>query len=194
MKHEVTTYHTKRLLAEALKTAMEHKPFSKITVSELIRDCGINRKTFYYHFQDIYALLKWVLEEEAGQVLRHFDLLVDYEEAIRFVMDYVAENHFIRSCTEDAATREEVKRFLYMDFIEIVCSVIDEAEKRIGAQLEEAFKAYVAKFYTEAITGMMIDWLRTGEPQKRAQVVTYLTTIIGVTIENMLHEIQKCKF
>ena len=34
---------------------MEKKPLSKITVSEIIADCGVNRKTFYYHFEDIYA-------------------------------------------------------------------------------------------------------------------------------------------
>lgn len=86
MKHEVTTYNTKKSLAESLKKTMKTKVFSKITVSEIINDCGVNRKTFYYHFEDIYALLKWMFEEEAIEVVKHFDLLVNYEEAIRFVM------------------------------------------------------------------------------------------------------------
>lgn len=30
---------------------MEKKPLSKITVSEIIADCGVNRKTFYYHLR-----------------------------------------------------------------------------------------------------------------------------------------------
>ena len=62
MKHEITSYNTKRTLADSLKKAMQIKPFSKISVSEIIRDCGLNRKTFYYHFEDIYALLKWMFE------------------------------------------------------------------------------------------------------------------------------------
>ena len=81
MKHEVTTHNTKKLLADTLKKIMRSKPFSKITVSEIIQECGVNRKTFYYHFQDIYDLLKWVFDEEAIQVVRHFDLLENYEEA-----------------------------------------------------------------------------------------------------------------
>ena len=48
----------KKTLAVSLKRFMEKKPLSKITVSEIIADCGVNRKTFYYHFEDIYALLK----------------------------------------------------------------------------------------------------------------------------------------
>lgn len=89
MKHEITSLNTKKTLAASLKKAMEKKPLSKITVSEIITDCGVNRKTFYYHFQDIYALLKWMLEEEAIEVVKQFDLLVDYREAILFVLDYV---------------------------------------------------------------------------------------------------------
>lgn len=193
MKHEVTSYNTKRLLAEALKKAMEQKPFSKVTVSELIRECGINRKTFYYHFQDLYALLKWVLDEEAVQIVRHFDLLVDYEEAIRFVMSYVSENRFIRSCTADVAAWEEIKRFFYADFMAMLRSVIEEAEKRSGVEFEMEFKEYAAKFYTEALVGMLIDWAGKGDPNERERVIEYLTTIIGVTVESMLQEMQKRK-
>ena len=56
MRHEVTSLNTKKLIANSLKKAMKTKPLSKITVSELIRDCGINRNTFYYHFDDIYEI------------------------------------------------------------------------------------------------------------------------------------------
>ena len=58
MKHEVTSLNTKKALAAALKELMTKKPLSKITVSDIISVCGVNRKTFYYHFQDIYDLLK----------------------------------------------------------------------------------------------------------------------------------------
>lgn len=65
------------------------------------------------------------IDEEAIQVVRHFDLLENYEDAIRFGMDYVRKNDYIISCTHDSIGREEMKRFFYMDFIEIVTSVIE---------------------------------------------------------------------
>lgn len=70
MTHEETSYQTKMMLCASLKKIMKHKPFSKITVSELIKDCDLNRKTFYYHFEDIYRLLKWTLEQETFLYLR----------------------------------------------------------------------------------------------------------------------------
>ena len=43
---------TKRSLASALKELMEEMPFAKITVADICEKCGMNRKSFYYHFRD----------------------------------------------------------------------------------------------------------------------------------------------
>ena len=128
MKHEVTTLNTKRTLAASLKGFMEKKPLSKITVSEIIADCGMNRKTFYYHFDDIYDLLKWMLEEEAIEVVKQFDLLVDYREAVLFVMNYVQQNKHLLCCAYDSMGRDEIKCFFYADFIGITQNLIDKTE------------------------------------------------------------------
>ena len=168
-----------------MKKIMKQKSFAKITVSESIADCGVNRKTFYYHFEDIYALLRWMFEEEAIEVVKHFDLLVDYEEAIHFVMQYVDENNYIISCAYDSIGRDEMKRFFYADFIGIVTSVIDAAEARLDTKVDADFKNYVAKFYTEALSGMLIDWAKEKYKHDREKVVGYLTTIISLALESM---------
>ena len=125
MKHEITSLNTKKSLAEALKRAVLKKPFSKITVSEIINSCGVNRKTFYYHFEDIYALLKWTLEQEAIEVVKQFDLIVEYEEAFMFVMDYIEQNDaFLRNICCSVG-RDELKQFFWNDFIEIMRSLIN---------------------------------------------------------------------
>ena len=116
MKHEITSMGTKKALAKSLKESMKTKPFSKISVSEIVSRCGLNRKTFYYHFEDIYSLLKWMLEEEAIEVVKHFDLLVDYEEAIYFVVEYIEKNDYILNCAYDSIGRDEMKRFFAHDF------------------------------------------------------------------------------
>lgn len=185
MKHEVTSFQTKRMLADSLKRSMQKKAFAKITVSEIIEDCGVNRKTFYYHFGDIYELLKWMLEEEAIDVVKHFDLLVDYEEAIRFVMNYVEENDYIISCAYHSMGREEMKRFFYADFIGVTSTVIDAEEARLNLTLEADLKLFVAKFYTEAMAGMLIDWAQEKDKRDKEKTIRYLTMIVGTAIESM---------
>ena len=108
MKHEMTTLQTKKMLSAELKAKMEKKPLSKITVSEIVQDCGVNRKTFYYHFVDIQELLKWMLEQEAIEIVKSFDLILDSEEAILFVLKYVEENKAILNSAYDSIGRDEL--------------------------------------------------------------------------------------
>lgn len=51
---------TKKALAQAMKKLMREKPFEKISVSDICHECGINRKSFYYHFRDKYDLVNWI--------------------------------------------------------------------------------------------------------------------------------------
>ena len=186
MKHTVTTYNTKKMLADSLKRAMKQKSFSKITVSEIIQDCGVNRKTFYYHFEDIYDLLKWIFENEAVEVIKHFDLAVDYEEAILFVMDYIEKNDYIINCAYDSIGRDEMKRFFYADFIEMISDVISNGEKEAGKCLDKDYKNFLCNFYTEALAGMLIDWIKNRDERSQKQVIDYLSKTLKGSIMGIL--------
>ncbi len=188
MKHAEISLNTKRALAEALKKAVKKKPFQKITVTELIKECDVNRKTFYYHFDNIYALLKWTLEEEAIGVVKQFNLLEDYEEAITFVIDYVEQNDYMINCAFDSIGREELKRFFYSDFREIGLSVIDGAEKEHGKKLDEEYKEFLSFFYVEAITGLIIEWIRNREKRDREKVVQYISGTIKASLAGIFEE------
>ena len=48
---------TKRALAAALKKRLTLTTLDKITIQQLVDDAEVSRKTFYYHFQDVYDLL-----------------------------------------------------------------------------------------------------------------------------------------
>lgn len=182
MKNEDLSRRTKENLAAALKNAMEKKPLSKISVSELCNACDLNRKTFYYHFEDIYALLRWMLEEEAIEVVRNFDLLVNLEETIRFIMDYVENNKHIIICAYDSMGHEEIKRFFYNDFIGIISNAINMDEKQLGLHVEPQVKEFLSVFYTEASAGMLMDWIRNRHRKDREITIQNLLIVYRVTI------------
>lgn len=186
MEYSVTSMNTKKIIAESLKKAMLKKPLSRITVSEIIRDCGINRKTFYYHFEDIYALLKWMFEQEAIEVVKNFDLCVDYEEAIGFVMDYVEENDHIISCAYDSMGRDEMKRFFYSDFIAVTSSIIDNSEQICGVMLDPDFKKFACEFYTEALAGMLLNWLQNREARSREKTIRNISDLMKISITALM--------
>ena len=147
MKNEEISLNTKKMLAQSFKRAMEKKALSKVTVNELIKDCNLNRNTFYYHFSDIYDLLKWMLEQEAVEVVKKIDLLVDTEEAIRFVLNYVNENRHIINCAYDSMGHQEMKRFFYADFIGVMKQAINSGARQMQLSISEEFKDFMAQFY-----------------------------------------------
>ena len=55
---------TKKAIAAALKQVCREKPFDKISIADITAVCGLNRQTFYYHFQDKYELLSWIYYNE----------------------------------------------------------------------------------------------------------------------------------
>lgn len=186
MTNEELSLKTKKSLAAALKKAMETKRISKITVSELIAECNVNRKTFYYHFTNIYDLLKWMFKEEAIEVIKQFDMVINTEEAFRFIMNYVEANKHIINCAYDSMGYEELKRFLYCDLHGLIYDTIQNGENKLGVSIDNSFKEFLAKFYTEAVAGILIDWVKNRVFQDRETVLQYMLLICRVSIPNVL--------
>lgn len=186
MKHEVISYNTKKMLAASLKKIIENKPLSKVTVSEIITDCGVNRKTFYYHFENIYALLNWMLKQEAIEVVKQMDLIVDYEDAIRFVMDYMEENEVILKNIYHSVGKDELVHFFHNDFIELSRSIIERAVQKEQITLPLDFKDLLSRFYTGAIAGILLEWIEGKAAHDRDKTIQYISLIFHNSITNIL--------
>lgn len=78
MRNKLFQKIDKEIQASFLKLS-RHLPIDKISVSSICRDVGINRSSFYYHYQDIYDLLDKImiqtnrqLEEQVSLDANHF--------------------------------------------------------------------------------------------------------------------------
>lgn len=183
MTHEETSLQTRKKLSASLKQQMECKPLRKITVNDIISNCSLNRKTFYYHFEDIYALLKWSLEQDAFEIVRQFDLMADTEDALRFVLNYVESNAHILNCAYDSIGRDEMKRFFCDDFTQIILNLVEEAEKQNNLHLSEEVKCFICKFYTNAVAGTLVDWFHTNhEHMEKVSMVKKLSFMLRVSL------------
>ena len=58
-KHDKMKYR----LADAMKNCMKKMPVEKITVKEIVTECGTTRQTFYRNFQDKYDLINWYFDK-----------------------------------------------------------------------------------------------------------------------------------
>lgn len=184
MRNEEISQRTKTQLAACLKNKMAVKSLSKITVSELIQDCNVNRNTFYYHFDDLYSLLKWTLEQEAITVVQETNLLENAEGAICFILDYVTKNRNILSSAYDSLGYDELKRFFYADIYAIIDNAIGLAEHQANGLLPKERQGFYAMFYTEAVAGSLINYLKDPTRWTQGEVEENLLLLIkGVTLQ-----------
>lgn len=71
MKYDMRVILTKRLLREGLLRCLKKTHVEKITISDLCRESGINRTTFYKHYQAPIQILEemaWDYAEQLRQI------------------------------------------------------------------------------------------------------------------------------
>lgn len=150
---------TKRALSQALKELMKTRPIEKISVGNICDACGLNRKSFYYHFQDKYELLDWIYYQE-GFVYLASDVTFDnWHEHMEKLLEMMRENQIFYENTISASPQ------CFEDYLfQITCTLFEEAIRRLDGSLrlkEDDVKLY-SRFYSYGMCGIIRDWVRGG--------------------------------
>lgn len=184
MRNAINSYNTKLLLANTLKELLKHKSFSEVTVTEITKLSEVNRNTFYYHFDYIYDLLCWLLEQEAIKKVRDYNTIDDIDDAINFTLDYIDENRDFLTNIINSVGERDLKRFLSKDFMEIIGNFIRLAEKELMVEIDEDYRNFLTTYVTEAISGILIELIYAKEAIPRDKInhfiqVTTVNTVIA---------------
>ena len=75
----------KEIIAEAAGRLIRERKVKKLTVKDIVEECNITRQTFYYHFEDIPDLLRWVLKKGAEHVMKGCREQEGPEEMLRYL-------------------------------------------------------------------------------------------------------------
>lgn len=161
---------TKKALAASLKSMLTKTTLDKITVKDIVEDCEVNRQTFYYHFQDIYALVEWIYLNEAAKALDGKKTYDTWQQGFYQIFEFMLENKLFVENTYRSLTREYLERYLYDVTFDLLICVVEEQAGNMNVSIEN--KKFIADFYKFAFVGLVIDWIRTGmkeDPQKMIQ-------------------------
>lgn len=151
---------TKQAIANALKSLMQEKPFAAISVQELVRQSGISRNTFYYHFPDKYQVVRWIFYTEITPILSSGMEVKNWPENLLALCRYMQEN---RSFYLSALAVEGQNSFVecLMEFYQsLVRNLLHNAD-RDGALSPEDVE-FVAHFYAYSLIGTVLEWAREG--------------------------------
>jgi probable dihydroxyacetone kinase regulator len=148
----------KNQLANCLKELMTTQTIDKIAIQDITSQLNVSRQTFYYHFEDIYALLHWTLQKEAIHLLQDKEMDLLWKEGILALFHYLEENkQFVRSAIESLGA-DRFKRFFYGEVFEIIQSVTTEFGKDFNE--DKKYTDFLSHFYTIGLPTIAISWVQ----------------------------------
>ncbi len=175
---------TKKALAASLKSMLSKKTLDKITVKDIVEDCQVNRQTFYYHFQDIYALIEWIFDTEAMQALDGKKTYDTWQQGFYQIFEYMLENKELVENTYRSLSREFLERYLYNVTFNLLIGVVEE--KGLGMNVSKENKNFIADFYKYAFVGLAVEWIRTGMKEDPKIIIEQISVLINGDFEKAL--------
>ena len=158
-KSRTCSFIAKKLFAEALKQIVVQKSFSKVTVSELIRVCNVNRKTFYYHYDNLTELVKEIFDEELDRVIEEFNETLSWEESFILAAKFILDNKKVVKHIYESDYRIDLEKYIFSISGEIMRKYVIRAAKDTKAQ--EVDIKLIAYFYQCALSSALVQWLAT---------------------------------
>lgn len=134
------------------------RPVDKITVKDITDQCGISRNTFYYHYQDIYQVLKAYVQYSAEHVI---ELMVEDEgedgKAGLKEIRYLEANRELLCNLYRSAANKEVRNCLQSASQIIFDRLIESVSQGMEVQAED--KKILSAVCQYTVRGIMTSWM-----------------------------------
>ena len=163
-------FNTAVRMDEALITILEKKDFEYITVKEICDTAGVNRSTFYLHYENTADLLK---ETTRYIIDKHFAyykidkerISLRFETKTREELLFITEEYLTPYLTfikgNQRLFKVSIKQFHSMNMDEVYGRMFEHIFSPILARfaVPEAERSYVMKFYLNGIFAIIMEWL-----------------------------------
>ena len=171
---------TKRALAASLKGLMDEKPFQKITVSDICERCGMNRKSFYYHFMDKYDLINWIYDTEFISIASQ----KEYSSAWEFILELCRYLETERSFYSYALEISGQNSFSE-HFVEMLQPLMKESLHRVFGENSTEFHI---TFFSDAFVMAIKRWIVELNTVNADEFVNMLRGMVIQTAESVCSE------
>lgn len=151
---------TKQAIKSSFMKLLNQQPLSKISVRDIVEDCGINRNSFYYHFQDIPSLIEEIIKEDTDRIIEQHPTVNSLRECINIMFRYALENkkavlHIYNSANRDIYEKSMMKlcEYVVTKYLETVFGKDPESEKA---------RASAIIFFKCELFGLSFEWIEKG--------------------------------
>lgn len=176
---------TKKALSQSLKELGASKRLDKITVADITDHCGVNRQTFYYHFNDKYELLNWIYTQDLFIPLTEDLTFENWGEKLVELFKYMKQQKafFMNTIKSSNNFFAEYSNKIFAELFKK--AIVDLNMYR---HLSEKEQDIYARFFAYGLTGVIVDWAMKGMKEQEEELTALLQHMILQT-EELGHEI-----
>lgn len=151
---------TQKTILQTFDAMIREMPFDKITVSALVARCEISPNTFYYHYQDIYALLDKWLDIKLMKYPPSAYLTSEWKSIFKCLLHDLQTHPDIVRNVFSSITRERVERYLF-DVLEM--SIYQLVRQRAeGTHLSQESLRITAGTFCYSLFGFIVRFVWDG--------------------------------
>ncbi len=177
---------TKHMLSLALKELLSQNTIDKITISEITDLAQVSRKTFYYHFRDVYDLIEWTLTDDASRI---FLDLKDWQQDLVKVAQYFYENRSLVLNAYHSISRDALEEYVRKILSPLVALYYQENYGNYA--ISEQDQQFIIDLYTFGIVGYFLRWINSGMKNVPCEMMNQLFRFFTGTMEGMIIHTEK---
>ncbi len=139
-------------LVNAFLKLVEEESFEKITVTKLVERCSISRQTFYYHFDDLDAMLIWAFKNETETICKSKKELTWKESAANYITFLNRYDNLLRNASKSDKFIF-VYNLLFDSFYSYINTYFEEKGKKISNNSDyDFFVTCIASSFAGLVT------------------------------------------
>ena len=166
---------TKQAIKDSFLKLLNQQPLSKISVRSIVEDCGINRNSFYYHYQDIPALLGEIIKDEVDMLIEQYPTISSLDECVQVAFHFARENRKAVQHIFNSANRDIYESYYMKQCEYIVRTYLDTVFGK--DTVSEADRAIAIRFLKCELFGLTIDWITGGMRDDATEEIGRITAL-----------------
>lgn len=168
---------TKKAISNSIKEIMKNKPLQKISVAEIVKKCGINRQTFYYHFKDKYDLVDWIYYNEVVSSIIQDKTFYQWSSVVLEVLKTMKREQYFYTNALSVTGQNAFQEYFFAVTKDLLSEFIDQLFE--NNKIEKEDKNFIAEFYAHGLVGVVVQWARKGMNEEPEKIVQRLSNFIN---------------
>ena len=150
----------KREIKNSFIKLLTERPISQITVKDIVEDCGVNRNSFYYHFQDIPDLICYMMEQGSKELLENCLAQPTLEDKIRYLLSVALNVRPLIQRTISTSYQSELEPLLLEQFYSFFDQLTNESASSslVSDSLTASQRKLLLRYHSLAFLGLVRTW------------------------------------